>query len=65
MNLPRRKPRGKAEGTHRCRIHGKQLYVKSDVAHGEVCIECVRSGMYVREVEAEFKARYPRLMNPF
>ena len=52
------------DGMHKCRLHGKQLYCKSDVARGELCIECVRLGFYSHDVEHEFTSKYPNLMNP-
>ena len=67
MTLIVRKPRQwksyNKDGMHNCRLHGKQVYLNSDVAHGQLCVECVRCGMYVKDVEEEFMANYPNIMS--
>jgi Zn ribbon nucleic-acid-binding protein len=43
-----------------CGTHGKDPYwVKTKIAKGEICVECVAAGYYRKDIEEEIKANYP------
>jgi len=43
-----------------CGMHGKKPYwVKTKIAKGEICVECVAAGYYRKDIEEEIKENYP------
>jgi len=42
-----------------CKLHGRVEYVKSKIADGYICIECVYAGYYRTDITTEIKTNYP------
>jgi len=45
-----------------CAVHGeKQIFVRSEICKGLVCIECIKDGLFIEDVEQEIIELYPEL----